>query len=171
MTHIILRTRRFNVELVPQKLSDGTVLHKEIIRHRGAVVILPLMPDETVCLIRNFRPALNRWIWELPAGTLEPNEPHQTTAYRELQEETGLIAKQMKHVHTFCMSPGIMDEKMHFYVASDLKLGDHAREPGEVMENHYFTWSAIDQMLRDGEIVDGKSLVSLLWYMRYRTHA
>jgi ADP-ribose pyrophosphatase len=171
MNQILLRTRRFNVERVPQKLSDGSVLYKEVIRHNGAVVILPLMPEGKVCLIRNFRPALNRSIWELPAGTLELNEPPLKTAIRELQEETGLTANMMMHVHTFCMSPGILDEKMHFFVASELSIGNHAREPGEEMENHFFTWADIDRMLRDGDIVDGKTLVSLLWYLRYRTHA
>ncbi len=69
------------------------------------------------------------------------------------------------------MSPGILDEKMHFYVASGLRPGNHAREVGEQIENQIFSWSEIDGLLRDRKIEDAKTLVALLWYMRYRTHA
>ncbi len=171
MRTALLKTKRFTVELVNQVLDDGSIYTREIIRHNGAVVILPLVDDDHVCMLRNFRPSVNRWLWELPAGTLEKNEHPDLTAPRELKEETVYSANEIVHIHTFCMSPGIMDEQMHFYVAKGLSAGKHAREIGEQMETHVFSWPEIDRMLRNGEIVDGKSLVSLLWYMRYRTHA
>ncbi|MFN5852513.1 MAG: NUDIX hydrolase, partial [Pirellulaceae bacterium] len=74
-------------------------------------------------------------------------------------------------VHSFAMSPGILDERMHFFVATELTEGPARREPGEWISNRVVTWSQVDQMLRDGKIIDAKTLVALLWYLRYRTHA
>ncbi len=171
MNRTLLTTSRFNVELVQHTLPNGTLHQREIIRHQGAVVILPLVDCDHVCMLRNFRISVNQWLWELPAGTLEKGEHPDVTASRELKEETGYEATKIQHVHTFCMSPGIMNEQMYFYVADGLTAGNHAREVGELMENHIFSWPEVDHMIRSGKIVDGKSLVSLLWYMRYRTHA
>ena len=168
MSEILLTAQRFVVELVDRVLPDGSRYRREIIRHTGAVVILPLLRDGRVCLLKNFRPSVDRYLWELPAGTLERGEDPDAAAARELAEETGYRAGKIERVNTFCASPGIMDERMHLYVATDLEAGDPAREVGEVMENHLFTWQEIDRMLRDWEIVDAKSLVSLLWYLRYR---
>ena len=171
MPQIVYRSARFNVECVVQNLDDGTSLTREIVRHNGAVVILPLLNDGRVCLLRNFRPAVQQWLWELPAGTLELGEPPADCAPRELQEETGYTASKMTLVHRFCMSPGILDERMHYFVAEGLVAGEHAREVGEQMENHLLSWSQIDSMLRDGQISDAKTLVCLLWFLRYRLHA
>ena len=171
MGQILLRAKRFAVEMVERVLPDGSHFRREIIRHNGAVVVLPLVDESRVCLLRNFRPSVDRYLWELPAGTLEVAESPDDTAARELREETGYTAGNITRVHTFCASPGIMDETMYYYVASDLQPGPPSRESGEVMENHLFTWPQIDQMLRDHQIVDAKTLVGLLWFLRYRLHA
>ena len=168
---ILFRGTRFNVEEVFQRLEDGSHHSRQVVRHPGAVVILPLVDNNQVCLIHSFRPAVNKWLLELPAGTLEPNEPPAITAGRELIEETGYRAETIEHVHTFVMSPGILDEKMYFYVARGLREGDPEREVGEQIENLVYSWSEIDRLLRDGKIEDAKTLVALLWYMRYRNHA
>jgi ADP-ribose pyrophosphatase len=122
-------------------------------------------------LIYTYRVAIDRWILELPAGTLEPNEPPMVTASRELIEETGYSAATIQHVHSFNMSPGILDERMHFYVASNLTIGAPHREVGEQIANRVYSWSEIDHLIRDGKIEDAKTLVALLWFMRYRTSA
>ena len=170
-TRVLFRGTRFNIEEVFQQLDDGTLHSRQVVRHPGAVVILPLVADDQVCLIHSFRPAVNKWLLELPAGTLEPNEPPAITAERELIEETGYRAGEVKHVHTFLMSPGILDEKMFFYLARGLQEGDPEREVGEQIENLIYSWAEIDRLLRDGKIEDAKTLVALLWYMRYRTNA
>lgn len=167
----VFRARRFDVEEVYQALDDGTFLPRHVVRHPGAVVILPLVDDEHVCLIRTYRVAVDQWLLELPAGTLEPNEEPRMTAGRELIEETGFEAAKMEFVHTFRMSPGILDEKMHFFVASQLSKNAPQRELGEQIDNRVLTWSEVDRSLRDGKIEDAKTLVALLWYLRYRTHA
>jgi len=163
----VFQALRFAVEDVYQKLDDGSEHHRQIVRHPGAVVILPLVDDDHICMIYTYRVAIDRWILELPAGTLETGEPPIETASRELIEETGYRAASVRHAHSFNMSPGILDERMHFYVASGLRAGDPSREVGEQIANRIYSWSEVDQLLRDGKIEDAKTLVALLWYLRY----
>lgn len=166
----LFQAKRFVVEEVSEELRDGSSLVRHVVRHPGAVVILPVIDEETVCLVHNYRAAIDRWNLELPAGTLDKGLPPPEVAKLELLEETGYRASEWTHVHTFAMSPGILDEKMHFYVAKQLTAGEAQREVGEQMENRILTWAEIDRLLRDRQIIDAKTLVALLWYMRYRTH-
>ena len=166
----LYQAKRFAVEEVYEQLPDGTEVVRNVVRHPGAVVILPLVDDDHICLIHTYRAAINQWNLELPAGTLDKGLPPLDVAFLELKEETGYEAGLMDHVHTFNMSPGILDEKMHFYVASHMSLGDTAREVGEQMENRVVCWSEVDRMLRDRQIIDAKTLVCLLWYLRYRKY-
>lgn len=171
LSKVLFRASRFNIEEVHQHLDDGSSCARQVVRHPGAVVILPILNDGRVCLIHSFRVAVQEWLLELPAGTLEPPIPPQEQAFRELHEETGYRAEKMTHVHTFCMSPGILDEQMHFYVATGLVEGRPEREVGEQIDNRVFSWEEIDHLIRDGKIKDAKTLVALLWYLRYRAHA
>lgn len=171
MNKILLRAQRFVVEWCQRQLPDGSLYAREIIRHPGAVVILPLIDPQTVCLLRNFRPTVDRFLWELPAGTLNVGEDPAVAAVRELAEETGYRCGRLTHLHSFHASPGIMDERMHVYAASDLTAGETALEVGEVIETHAVRWSEVDRMLRRREIEDSKTLVTLLWYLRYREYA
>lgn len=166
----LFQAKRFAIEEVLEKLANGSSLVRHVVRHPGAVVVLPLIDDERVCLIQTYRVAIDRWNLELPAGTLDKNLPPLEVAHLELQEETGYRAETMVPVHTFAMSPGILDEKMHFYAATGLSPGEAAREAGEQMSNVIVTWAEIDRLLRDRQIIDAKTLVGLLWYMRYRTY-
>ena len=126
----LFQAKRFAIEEVYEQLPEGGQLIRNIVRHPGAVVILPLIDRDHVCLIRTYRVAIDRWHLELPAGTLDKSLSPLETAILELQEETGYRAKSFTHIHNFAMSPGILDEKMHFYVAEGLELGDSAREAG-----------------------------------------
>jgi len=166
----LFQAKRFAVEEVYERLPDGSELVRNVVRHPGAVVILPLVDQDHVCLIRTYRSAIDRWNLELPAGTLDKGLPPKDVAFLELKEETGYSAGQMDHVHTFNMSPGILDERMHFFVASDLCGGEAAREIGEQMENRVVSWGEVDRLLRDRKIIDAKTLVCLLWYLRYRKY-
>ena len=164
----LLVTSRFRVEQVDRRLADGTVKRREVVRHPGAVTILPLVAPDRVCLIRNYRVSVGQTLIELPAGTLEPGEDPQRTAVRELQEETGYQAGRMELLHTFYLSPGILDERMHLYLATDLRPGPAARERGEEIENLLTAWDEALRMASDGTIRDAKTLVGLLLYERLR---
>jgi len=165
---LLFQGRRFCVERAVQVTSDGARHDREIVRHPGAVVILPLLDDGRVCFVRNFRVAVDQTLIELPAGTLEPNEDPEQTALRELAEETGYRASRIEHLTTFCMSPGILDEQMHLYLAEQLQPGPMALEPGEDIQPLLCDWEEAMEMARRGDIHDAKTLVGLLYYRTFR---
>jgi len=164
--HVLLHAQRFRVELASRRDAEGLVHRREVVRHPGAVTILPLVDDRHVCLIRNYRMAVGRSLIELPAGTLEAGEEPATTARRELIEETGYRAERMDHLHSFFLSPGILDERMHLYAARQLTPGPAAREPGEEIENLVVSWDEALAMVRGGQIEDAKTIVGLLFFQR-----
>jgi ADP-ribose pyrophosphatase len=165
---ILLRTQRFHVQRTRRITPDGRVREREIVRHPGAVTILPMVDASHVCLVRNFRVAADQWLVELPAGTLEPDECPEETAARELAEETGFRAGRLQPLHKFFLSPGILDERMHLFLAQDLISGDPAREFGEEIENLITPWDEALRMIREGTIQDAKTIVGLLLYDRIR---
>lgn len=164
----LLVTPRFRVVQVTSPTRQGGVRTREIVRHPGAVVILPLVDKDHVCLIRNYRASVDRTLIELPAGTLEPGEPPIETARRELIEETGYRCERLEPLHAFYAAPGILDERMHMFVATGLTPGATARELGEDIDNLVVTWDEARAMITRGEIEDAKTLVGLLWYDRMR---
>ncbi|MFZ1934427.1 MAG: NUDIX hydrolase [Thermoguttaceae bacterium] len=161
---VLFQGRRFRVERAVQVTPDGVEHVREVVRHPGAVVILPLLQDGRICFVRNYRVAVDQTLIELPAGTLEPGEDPAEAAVRELAEETGYRAGSIEHRLTFCMSPGILDEKMHLYVARELQPGPMALDAGEEIEPMLCTWQESLDMVRRGEIHDAKTLVGLLYY-------
>jgi len=165
---LLLKLSRFHVARLHEPLAAGGERIREVIRHPGAVTIVPILDGGQVCLIRNRRAAVAQTLLELPAGTLDPNEPPQVCAHRELSEETGFLAKTMKPVQSFFMSPGILDERMHLFVAEGLRSGPTCREPGELIENHIVTWREAISLVDSGAIQDAKTIVGLLMYDRLR---
>ena len=167
----LLETSRFRVERVTRTLADGTPHQREVIRHPGAVTILPLVDEQHVCLIRNYRVSVDQTLIELPAGTREPHEPPETTAHRELIEETGYRAGELTEIHQFYLSPGILDERMYLYLATDLELVGAQREVGEEIENLVVSLTEAIAMVQDGQIQDAKTIVGLLHYCQFRIDA
>ncbi len=164
----LLVTSRFLVERVFQKTRSDAPRERAIVRHPGAVTIVPMVDEHHVCLIRNFRISVEQTLIELPAGTLEPNETPEQTAPRELLEETGYRAERWTELTAFYMSPGVMDERMHLFLGEELEMVAAAREPGEEIENLVVTWSDAIEMVHDGTIRDAKTIVGLLYCDRLR---
>jgi len=159
----VFEGKRFRVERLTTKVGDKTVT-RDVVRHPGAVTIVPMVDDDHVCLIQNYRIAAGQTLIELPAGTLEPNEDPLITAQRELEEETGYTAKRWEKMGEFYLSPGILDENMRLYVATELVAGDPQREDGEEIENLIVPLEEALKMVRDGRIRDAKTIVGLLMY-------
>jgi ADP-ribose pyrophosphatase len=121
-----------------------------------------------VLLIRQFRHAADGVIWEIPAGRLDPGESPERCAERELAEETGMRAARLSRLTTIYTTPGFTDERIHLFVASGLEEGMHHREADEFLELRPTRWSAAMALIESGEIVDGKTLVALLYYGAFR---
>jgi len=155
---------RFRVERAVQTTADGVEHPRDVIRHPGAVTILPILDDGRICFVKNYRVAVDETLIELPAGTLEENEPPKVTATRELAEETGYRAGRIEFLTDFRMSPGILDEKMHLFLATELQPGEMSLEPGEEIETMLVDRREALEMVRDGRIHDSKTMLGLLYY-------
>jgi ADP-ribose pyrophosphatase len=167
----LFRGTRFRVVERLQRTADGNSVSRQVVIHPGAVVIVPLVDDDRVCLICNERVAVAKTLIELPAGTLEGDELPAACAVRELQEETGYRAAQWRALPGFYMSPGILNERMHVFVAEELTAGDPAREAGENIDNLVLPWDEAMRMAETGEIEDAKSLSALLLWDRLRSRS
>ncbi len=165
---VLFAASRFDVVEVSQQTADGKTVQWQVVRHPGAVVIVPLLEENRVCLIRNERVAVGKTLIELPAGTIDPPERPAATAIRELQEETGFTAATWRELPGFYMSPGILSERMHVYVAQGLSAGEHAREEGENIDNFIVPWEEALRLAERGEIEDSKTLCALLMWDRLR---
>ncbi|MBM4000974.1 MAG: NUDIX hydrolase [Planctomycetes bacterium] len=153
---------RFSVERV-RYASRGRQLSRDVIRHPGAVTIVPMVDNDHVCLIQNHRIAVGQTLIELPAGTLERGKDPRVTAERELAEETGYRASRWDLLHEFFLSPGVLDERMRLFLATGLTEGPTNRESGEQIENRVVAWDEAIDMVRRREIRDAKTIIGLLW--------
>jgi len=156
----------FGVVVESITLPRGDRLEAEIVRHPGSVVLIPVTDRGDIVLVRQYRPAIGRASWELPAGSLERGEAPETAAIRECHEETGLIPGTMTHVGSFFPTPGYCDEEMHFYRATRLRTpgpDDPAvrQDEDEDIESEAFSPEAIRAMIASGEIVDLKTVAAL----------
>lgn len=157
----------FRVERFELELPNGKTAVRDAVRHPGAVVILPLLPDGRVLLIRNFREVVKRWLLELPAGTLEPGEHPDEGAPRELEEETGHRADALTKMTEFLATPGMCDERLFAYVAEGLVPTAQNLDEGECIELAATPFDEALEMVRDGRIEDAKTIASLLYYDRF----
>lgn len=155
------------------RFPDGSSGQLEMLRHPGASAVVPFLedpraPDPRVLLIRQFRHAANGFIWEIPAGRLDAGETPEACAHRELEEETGWRARTIEPLTTIYTTPGFTDERIHLFLAHGLEPGSERREADEFMELHDLNWSAVLELVRTGEVQDGKTLISLLFVECFR---
>jgi ADP-ribose pyrophosphatase len=155
-------TKRFRVVRVTEPCADGSRRHREVVRHPGSVVVVPLVSQHEVCLVEVVRVAVGRTLLELPAGTLDRVESLEEAARRELAEETGYRAGRITPAGDMWMSPGILRERMHLFVAEDLVAGPQALEPGEQIRTRVVAWDEAIAMCLDGRIDDAKTIAGLL---------
>jgi len=145
----------------------GVRVERDIVVHPGSVVVLPIFNDGRVLLIRQYRHSIGEFLWELVAGRKEPNETPAVAARRELMEETGYTAKRLRKLLRVVPTPGFVNEWMWIYAAEKLAPGSAKPEEDEKITPRIFTLKQVDSMIERGTLRDAKSIVGLLYYMRY----
>lgn len=166
---VIFRGRKIDLALQSVRLADGATEEREVVLHRGAVALVPMVDDDHVCLVRNDRYAIGKVLLEVPAGTIDAGESPDATAARELAEETGYTAGQIVRVREWFVSPGVMNERMFLYLCTELRPGSTAHQPDERLEPVVVPWADALTMVRDGRIEDAKTLLALLLCDRLRS--
>ena len=161
--------RRIRVAVDTLTTAAGLTVRRDLILHPGAVVILPVLDAERVVLIRNYRFAVGETLWEVPAGTVEPDEDLESCARRELAEETGYTAATWTYRGFLYASPGVLDEKLHLFLAEDLTPGAMRPEADEQIEPVILTLKEAIRLCVSGEIRDAKTIASLLLWEKILT--
>ena len=149
-------------------LPDGGESFREFVLHPGAVIIAAFIDDETLIFEHQYRYPVRRHFIELPAGKIDPQEPHDETARRELLEETGYTAREWRHAITLHPGIGYSNETIELYMARELTHLGHQRDEGEFMEVFTMTLADAVEKVGTGEITDTKTAFSLLWLEKFR---
>ena len=161
----IYKGRIFHLEVDVVKLPTGHTVDMEIVRHPGSVVLLPIPEPGKIILIRQYRYTIDRWIWELPAGSLKAGEDPDQAAARECEEEIGLAPATVTRLRGYYPTPGFCDEEMIYYRCEDLRppAADSTakKDDDEEIEPRTFTLDEARALVASGEIVDLKTLAGL----------
>jgi ADP-ribose pyrophosphatase len=157
------------------RFPDGSTGELDMIRHPGASAVVPFLSgpdseDPQLLLIKQYRYAAEQYLYEVPAGRLEPGEDPRDCAIRELREEAGCTARQMEFLTTIYTTPGFTDERIHLYLATGLERGDTAHEADEFMTVETMTLSEALRLIEQGSISDGKTVVAILFAAGYRAN-
>lgn len=163
----LLRTRIFKVTDDVARDSEGFEIRRPIIRHPGSAVMMPVDDQDRVLLVRQFRMTANDYLWEFPAGKLDEGEGPLDAAKRELREETGYSAEKWTELASYFSSPGFLQERMTVYLAEELTSGKPEPMDDERIELKWFGACEIDDMIRDRQVQDGKTIIGFLMWQRY----
>lgn len=155
------------------RFPDGSEGELEMVRHPGASAVVPFLSDPTgddpqVLLIKQYRYAAEQYMYEIPAGRLDPGETPEHCARRELREETGVEAAKVDHLTTIYTTPGFTDERIHLFMATGLTVGVASREHDEFIEIEKMAISSALRLIQEGRITDGKTVVALLFAAGFR---
>jgi len=171
-SNIIYRGKILNLRVDTVKLPDGQTGKREIVEHAGAVIIVPVSQEGKLLLVRQYRHAVGRTTLELPAGNVEPGETLESSALRELQEETGYTAKELVKLFSFFSTPGFSSEELHVFLASGLTPSKQNPDDDEFVEVISVPWKKAMQMVWSGEICDAASVAGIIGadsYMKNRS--
>lgn len=171
-TSLVHDGRVVHLSIDTVRFPDGSVGDLELVRHRGAAAVLPVLgggsdADPDILLLRQYRYAAGGEIWEVPAGIIEPGESREECARRELEEEAGVTAGELVALTTIHTTPGFTNEEIHLYAAFDLAPGTARTDEDEFLQVVRLPLSEALRMVRAGEISDGKSLVAILYAARF----
>jgi 8-oxo-dGTP pyrophosphatase MutT (NUDIX family) len=159
---IIYEGRVIKVSVDTVELPNGVRVPLEIVQHPGGAAAVAIDSEERVCLLRQYRHAAGGYIYELPAGKLEPHESPESTARRELVEEAAVSASQWSSLGAYFSSPGVFTEVIHLYLATDLSSAAAAPEADEVFQVEWWPFTTAVERARNGELTDAKTIIGIL---------
>jgi ADP-ribose pyrophosphatase len=162
-----LKNKLFTVSEDHAVEPGGFEIKRFIVHHRGSAVMMPVDNRKRVLLVRQYRLPAQRFLWELPAGSVDPGEKPLQTAKRELKEETGYHAKSWKKLVTFFPSPGFLTEKMTIFLATGLTAGAATPMGDERISTRWFTAKEIEAAMDAGDIVDAKTMLGYFHWKRF----
>jgi len=167
--------RVINLDVDHVRFPDGSFGELEIVRHPGASAVVPFLgaptgPDPQILLLKQYRYAADGYLYEIPAGRLNPGEGPETCARRELLEETGCTAQQMVRLTSTYTTPGFTDERIHLFMATGLTRGEARHEADEFIDIETLSLSQALAMIEAGEIEDAKTALALLFVSGFRAH-
>jgi len=168
---IHFRGRVITVSTDEVVLPNGYRAELEVVKHPGGAAVVAIDQQERVCLLRQYRYVAGGYIWELPAGKLEPNEPPLVTAQRELVEEAGVSAQHWNSLESYLSSPGIFTEVIHLFLATGLEPAVAAHEKAEVIEVHWMPFAEACEWAVNGKIRDGKTALGLVRAQYFRSRS
>lgn len=145
----------------------GLRTKRELISHPGSVVVLPVLEDGRIVMIRQYRHAARKYMWELVAGRIDKGETPKKAAGRELIEETGYRAKHVELFMTVFPTPGFLEEKLFTFLATELKEGEAEPEFDEKIISHAYKPKELKKMMKNGELCDAKSIAAILYYLTF----
>ena len=154
--------RVIKVSVDTVELPNGHRLPLEIVRHPGGAAVAAIDARDRICVLRQFRHAAGGYIYELPAGKLEPDEPPDVTARRELIEEASIEAEHWTPLGAYFSSPGVFTEVIHLYMATGLRPASGNTESGEVIEVEWWPLEQAVERARNGELTDAKTIIGIL---------
>lgn len=163
----LLKTPIFRVTRDIALDPDGFEIKRAVVQHGGSAVVMPVDDRKRILLVRQYRLPAKQYLWELPAGRMDPGETVLQAARRELAEETGYKARKFEKLAVFYPSPGFLAEKMTIFLATDLKPGKSTPMEDERITMEWFTPKDLDKLIESGKIPDAKTLIGFLTWKRY----
>jgi len=172
----IHKGRIITVDADTVRFPDGSVGELDMVRHPGASAVVPFVSDPLgddpqILLIKQYRYAAEQYLYEIPAGRLDPGEDPAHCAARELREETGCTAEHVEFLYTMFTTPGFSDERIHLFMATGLERGKTAHEADEFMTIETVTLSRALQLIEQGEITDAKTALGILFAAGFRANS
>ncbi len=152
------------------RLPNGRQSTREVAYHKSASAVLPILPDGRLVLVEQYRYAVGEVVLEIPAGILEEGEDPMETAKRELMEETGYLPGKLTELLVYYSSPGFTNEKIHIYLAEELTPAEKDPDFDEFLETRVLTLPEALDLIKQGDLTDGKSLIAICYYALLRGH-
>ncbi len=161
MREVIYQGKVFDLYREETTLPNGKKMMAEFIHHPGSSGIIPLMDENSVVLIRQYRPILKDFIWEIPSGTMLPGEDPLTCAKRELEEECGFLGRRFEKVGEILVAPWYSDERTHLFLAKELTPSEQRLDEDEILTTHIISFDQAMKMVEQGKIQDSTTMIGL----------